>query len=124
MKCSILLSLIFSFSILAYSSDTVKTESKNSFLKYVNPLIGTGPANTISALKHGEGSENNAQVVPFVTVPFGMTNWTPQTMATEKKCIAPYYYKDTVINGFRGSHWLSGSCVQDYGSVSIMPTSR
>ncbi len=123
MKCSILLSLIFSFSILAYSSDTVKTESKNSFLKYVNPLIGTGPANTISALKHGEGSENNAQVVPFVTVPFGMTNWTPQTMATEKKCIAPYYYKDTVINGFRGSHWLSGSCVQDYGSVSIMPTS-
>ncbi|MGD9931309.1 MAG: GH92 family glycosyl hydrolase [Mangrovibacterium sp.] len=88
---------------------------------YVNPLIGTAPATTISALKHGEGSENNAQVVPFVTVPFGMTNWTPQTRSTETKCVAPYYYTDPVISGFRGSHWLSGSCVQDYGSVTIMP---
>ncbi|WP_340113485.1 GH92 family glycosyl hydrolase [Maribellus mangrovi] len=90
---------------------------------YVNPLIGTAPATTLSALSHGEGSENNAQVVPFVTTPFAMTNWTPQTRATETKCIAPYYYNDSIINGFRGSHWLSGSCVQDYGSMSIMPVS-
>ena len=82
---------------------------------YVDPLIGTGPATTISSLKHGHGTENNAQVVPFVTTPFGMTNWTAQTKATEEKCVAPYYYTDSVIQGFRGSHWLSGSCVQDYG---------
>ena len=56
-----------------------------------------------------------------VTVPFGMTNWTPQTRDAETKCVAPYYYTDSVIQGFRGSHWLSGSCVQDYGSVTIMP---
>lgn len=94
-----------------------------SLVKYVNPLIGTAPSTTISALKHGAGTENNSQVVPFVTMPFGMTNWTPQTRDTEKKCVAPYYYTDSVINGFRGSHWLSGSCVQDYGSVTIMPIS-
>jgi len=88
---------------------------------YVNPMIGTAPSTTISALKHGEGSENNSQVVPFVTVPFGMTNWTAQTKDTETKCMAPYYYTDSVIQGFRGSHWLSGSCVQDYGSMTIMP---
>lgn len=91
------------------------------YVDFVNPLIGTAPSTTPSALKYGEHKENNAQVVPAVTVPFGMTNWTPQTKWTEKKCDAPYYYADTVISGFRGSHWLSGSCVQDYGSFSVMP---
>ncbi len=50
-----------------------------------------------------------------------MTHWTPQTRATEQKCISPYYFEDTAIQGFRGSHWMSGSCTQDYGSVTIMP---
>ena len=93
------------------------------YVNYVNPLIGTAPSTTISAMKHGHGSENNAQVVPSVTTPFGMTNWTPQTKETERKCLAPYYYTDSVIQGFRGSHWLSGSCAQDYGSMTIMPVS-
>jgi len=110
------LSLIFLFFICC------KTPQKETnFVKFVNPLIGTAPATTISAQEHGHGKENNAQVVPSVTVPFGMTNWTPQTKATETKCHAPYYYTDSIIQGFRGSHWLSGSCVQDYGSMTIMP---
>ncbi len=93
----------------------------NSVVKYVNPLIGTAPSQTIGALKHGSGKENNAQVIPSITMPFGMTNWTPQTKNVETKCVAPYYYVDTLISGFRGSHWLSGSCTQDYGSVTLMP---
>lgn len=93
------------------------------YVDHVNPLIGTAPSTTISALKHGHGTENNAQVVPYVTTPFGMTNWTPQTQDTEKKCLTPYYYTDSLIQGFRGSHWLSGSCVKDYGSMTIMPVS-
>lgn len=52
-----------------------------------------------------------------------MTTWTPQTRSTETKCIAPYYYNDPKINGFRASHWLNGSCVQDYGSMTVMPVS-
>ncbi|PKQ67908.1 hypothetical protein BZG01_05940 [Labilibaculum manganireducens] len=107
--------------LLLIGCQTPQNETK--FVKFVNPLIGTAPAATISAIEHGHGLENNSQVVPYVTVPFGMTNWTPQTRASETKCQAPYYYTDSIFQGFRGSHWLSGSCVQDYGSMTIMPIS-
>jgi len=91
-------------------------------IKYVDPLIGTGPARTVSALRHSEsGSEDKGQTFPAVGRPFGMTQWTPETRTTEIKCISPYYYNDKYITGFRGSHWMSGSCTQDYGSVTLMP---
>ncbi len=89
---------------------------------YVNPLIGTAPSTTESARRHSEaGSELKGQTFPAVGVPHGLTQWTPQTHATEQKCLSPYYYQETSIQGFRGSHWMSGSCTQDYGSVTIMP---
>ncbi|MCU1249977.1 MAG: alpha,2-mannosidase [Edaphobacter sp.] len=50
-----------------------------------------------------------------------MTHWTPQTRAGETKCIVPYYFTDAKIQGLRGSHFLSGSCVPDYGSMTLMP---
>ena len=91
-------------------------------IKYIQPLAGTAPSTTITAIKHSEaGNEKNANTIPSVTLPFAMTQWTPQTRLTEKKCIPPYFYKDSVLSGFRGSHWLSGSCTQDYGSFTIMP---
>jgi len=93
------------------------------YTQFVNPIIGTAPTTTISGLKHGGGTENNAMVQPSVTVPFAMTNWSPQTTNTEKKCVSSYYYKDSLITGFRGSHWLSGSCTQEYGSMAVMPVS-
>ncbi|HEY4150042.1 MAG TPA: GH92 family glycosyl hydrolase [Chitinophagaceae bacterium] len=89
--------------------------------EYVQPMSGTAVATTPAAQKHGEGTEQNANTIPAVGLPFGMTQWTAQTQATENKCIPPYFYKDTLLNGFRGTHWISGSCTQDYGSVSIMP---
>ena len=91
-------------------------------IEYIQPLAGTAPSTTITAIKHSEaGNEKNANTIPSVTLPFAMTQWTPQTRLTEKKCIPPYFYKDSVLSGFRGSHWLSGSCTQDYGSFTIMP---
>ncbi len=72
----------------------------------VNPMIGTA----------GDG-----QTFPATGVPFGMTQWTPQTRDGETKCVAPYYEKNARIQGFRGSHFMSGSCTADYGSVTIMP---
>jgi predicted alpha-1,2-mannosidase len=90
--------------------------------KYVDPMIGTGPARTVSALRHSEsGSEDKGQNFPAVGRPFGMTQWTPETRTTEDKCVSPYYYNDKYITGFRGSHWMSGSCTQDYGSITLMP---
>ncbi|MEM1136218.1 MAG: GH92 family glycosyl hydrolase [Bacteroidota bacterium] len=90
-----------------------------SLTRYVNPLIGTAQATTQRILGHN--TETYAQTIPSVTTPHGMTNWTPQTRITEEKCLAPYYYSDSLISGFRGTHWLNGSCVQDYGSLTVMP---
>lgn len=91
---------------------------------YVATMIGTAPSATESAKAHSEaGSELKGQTIPAVGTPNGMTQWTPQTRATETKCIAPFYYNDNQFQGFRGTHWLNGSCVQDYGSVTVMPLS-
>ena len=91
---------------------------------YVATMIGSAPSATESAKAHSEaGSELKGQTIPAVGVPNGMTQWTPQTRATETKCIAPFYYNDNKFQGFRGTHWLNGSCVQDYGSVTVMPLS-
>jgi predicted alpha-1,2-mannosidase len=93
-----------------------------SLLQYVQPYSGTASSTTPAAIKHSEaGSEKNANTIPAVGVPFAMTQWTAQTRLTENKCIPPYFYKDSLLSGFRGTHWLSGSCTQDYGSFTIMP---
>jgi predicted alpha-1,2-mannosidase len=90
--------------------------------QYVQPLSGTAPATTVAAKKHSEaGSEKNANTIPSVSLPFAMTQWTAQTRTSEKKCIPPYYYNDSLVTGFRATHWISGSCMQDYGSFTIMP---
>lgn len=113
-KKNILLVLLFPLASIAQKQP----------VDYVNPLIGSAPSTTESAKKHSEaGSEMKGQIVPAIGVPQGMTSWTPQTRATELKCIPPFYYNDTKIQGFRGTHWMNGSCVQDYGSVTIMPMS-
>ncbi len=99
---------------------TVSTNAQ-PLVKYVQPMSGTASATTTAALKHSEGTEKNANTIPAVGLPFAMTQWTPQTRQTENKCVPPYFYKDTILSGFRGTHWLSGSCTQDYGSFTIMP---
>src|SRR6478752_8108213 len=68
------------------------------------------------------GTAHEGQTTPAVGEPYAMTNFIPETRSTEKKCIAPYYFADTKLTGFRASHWMSGSCTQDYGSVTLMPT--
>jgi predicted alpha-1,2-mannosidase len=93
---------------VAFCSVTVGGRAETSPVDLVNPLIGTA----------GDG-----QTFPGVGEPFAMTEWTPETRQGEAKCISPYYVADTRIYGFRGSHFLSGSCTQDYGSMSLMPGS-
>ncbi len=77
-------------------------------VSYVNPLIGTQK----SAIGYGG-------TMPFVTPPFGMTNWTPQTRQN-KISVTSYNYDDSTISGFIGTHqpaiWMG-----DYGYVTLMP---
>lgn len=103
---------IFLLSILSVASG-------QNLVRYVNPLTGTSAGVTLSA--QGAKTKQSGNTIPAVCVPFAMTGWTPQTRPTERKCQPPYYYKDAYFSGFRGTHWISGSCTQDYASVTIMP---
>ena len=85
----------------------------------LNTMVGTAQANTQSAGLFGKGSEEHGQTLPAVLVPNGQNFWTPQTRDTEQKCIAPYYYADSLWQGIRNSHWIVGGCTQDYGSFAI-----
>jgi len=77
-------------------------------LAYVNPLIGTQES------RIGYGG-----TMPFVSPPFAMTNWTPQTRQN-KISITSYKYDDRAITGFIGTHqpaiWMG-----DYGYITLMP---
>lgn len=97
-------------------------QQENKFEKYVDPLIGTDIR--IVQGKDKNSTEERGQIMPAVGVPHGMTNWVAQTQETEQKCHPPYYYFQDAIQGFRTSHWMNGSCTQDYGSVTIMPLSN
>ncbi|MBQ6210753.1 MAG: GH92 family glycosyl hydrolase [Prevotella sp.] len=88
-------------------------------LNAINTMVGTAQANTLSAGLFGKGSEEHGQTLPAVLAPNGQNFWTPQTQDTEQKCIAPYYYKDSLLQGFRNSHWIVGGCTQDYGSFTV-----
>ena len=85
----------------------------------LNTMVGTAPANTKSAGLFGKGSEEHGQTLPAVLSPNGQNFWTPQTRDTEKKCVAPYYYTDSLFQGIRNSHWIVGGCTQDYGSFTL-----
>lgn len=98
------------------------TGNTQNLLQYVQPLSGTAASTTVRAMKHSaSGSEQKANTIPAVGLPFGMTQWVAETRTNEIKCTPPYFYKDSLLTGFRATHWISGSCMQDYGSFTIMP---
>lgn len=113
------------FPVLSFLLFTACSVSDEVFdpLPWVDPMIGTGAVESVEATALW-GRTDKGQCVPAVLVPHGMTCWTPQTEVTEKKGTAPYYYSKSQLQGFRASHWISGSMTQDYGSFSILPQSE
>lgn len=93
------------------------------YADFVDTRVGTAPSEASSASVFGKKTEVLGQTIPAVLTPYGMNFWTPQTRDTEHKCVAPYYYLDHEIQGFRNSHWITGGCTQDYGSMTLMPLS-
>ena len=108
--------------VFIFMSFWAVAQSENR-VRYVQPLSGTAASTVAATLLHSSGTEHNANTIPAVCLPFGMTQWTAQTRTTEIKCQPPYLYKDSLLSGFRGTHWISGSCTQDYGSFTVMPIS-
>jgi len=114
-----LYALLFS-GLLLYACTGSQPETR---IHYVDTRVGTATSTTQTAGLFGKNSEEQGQTLPAVLEPNGMTFWTPQTRDTEQKCVAPYYYSDSLFQGFRGSHWIVGGCTQDYGSMTLMPLS-
>jgi predicted alpha-1,2-mannosidase len=80
-------------------------------LDWVNTYIGTGSS--------GFGGSDYGGTMPFVTTPFGMTNWTAQTREN-RISVSSYAFEDDTISGFIGTHqpaiWMG-----DYGYVTLTP---
>lgn len=106
---------------LCFPSGCTDVPGGVSRLSYVDTRVGTDASMTRTAGLFGKNSEEYGQTLPAVLEPNGMNFWTPQTRDSEKKCIAPYYYRDSLFQGFRNSHWIVGGCTQDYGSMTLMP---
>lgn len=106
------------FTVLGVSCCGRRTDAPN-LISYIDTRIGTVASVTRNAGVFGKHTEEYGQTLPAVLEPNGMNFWTPQTQDTELKCISPYYYRDTLFQGFRNSHWIVGGCTQDYGSMTL-----
>lgn len=93
-------------------------------VRSIDTRVGTAAADSPTASVFGAAGEVFGNCVPCVTQPNGMTGWTAQTRISEVKGVAPYYYADEEWLGFRASHWLIGSAVQDYGTFYILPDGK
>jgi predicted alpha-1,2-mannosidase len=93
---------------LSASLVSAQTSEAHDSVAQVNPYIGTG-----------EGKIGYGGTMPFVTTPFGMTNWTAQTRQNRLSVVS-YNYGDTSISGFMGTHqaaiWMG-----DFGYLTLMP---
>lgn len=106
------------FTALGVSCSDRRSDAPN-FISYIDTRVGTAASVTRNAGVFGKNTEEYGQILPAVLEPNGMNFWTPQTQDTELKCISPYYYRDTLFQGFRNSHWIVGGCTQDYGSMTL-----
>lgn len=97
-----------------------RVRSEEDFLKFVDGFIGTAAWDTDSEFDDGRNLGNTT--LPQIRMPFAHTPLTPQTSAVKIKCISPYYYDDLKWTGLHKSHFMSGSCVYEYGSVTILPS--
>ncbi|NOU70918.1 hypothetical protein GC098_05650, partial [Paenibacillus sp. LMG 31458] len=89
---------------------TTEPAELQDLVQYANPLIGTN---------NFKGDSEYAGLSPFVTSPFGMTNFTPQTRQNGIGGES-YLYSDKQFKGFFATHqpaiWMG-----DYGYVNVMP---
>ena len=103
-----LVMLLVTVSAFAQSRRQTPGSTPAEPIDWVNLHIGTG-----------SGPIGYGGTMPFVTPPFGMTDWTAQTRQNKIDTVS-YKYEDTSISGFIGTHqpaiWMG-----DYGYVTLMP---
>jgi predicted alpha-1,2-mannosidase len=94
-----------SFLLLCMLFAAVSSQAQQSFLKYVDPHIGSGG--------HGH-------VFVGASVPYGAVQVGPNNINKGWDWCSGYYYADSVCVGFSQTH-LSGTGIGDLGDVLIMP---
>lgn len=120
MRRLLALLLLCTYIIIGHAQSADSQAHHLPHLLSLSTLIGTDAANTTGTSFYNEAaSEAHGQTIPAVCTPHAQTLFTPQTRRTEQKCIAPYYYADSLFHGIRASHWIVGGCTQDYGSFTI-----
>ena len=112
---ALLLALVLAFGINAATIPAAGGLPAGSmYVDYVNPYIGT-------AYESGyhSGTSEYGGMNPWVSTPFGMTKWTPQTRQNRINTMS-YQYADTAITGFMATHqpaiWMG-----DFGYFTMMP---
>ncbi len=88
----------------AYAQTTAAAPLVSDPASLVNPLLGT---------------TNGANDFPGADVPFGMTQWSPDTASRAQG--GGYVYTSPTITGFSLTH-IAGPGCGAYGDVPIMPT--
>ena len=84
--------------------------------RWVNPFVGTDA----SAANYGTGG-GAGNTYPGATVPFGMVQWSPDTVQSDVSYVGGYAWHDTHIRGFGLTH-LSGAGCALYGDIPFLPT--
>jgi predicted alpha-1,2-mannosidase len=95
--------------LMAGTASAFGANAPTTPVDWVNTFVGTGSS---------MGPEYGG-TMPFVSTPFGMTNWTAQTRQN-RISVSSYEYHDQYIEGFIGTHqpaiWMG-----DYGYITLMP---
>ena len=84
----------------------------------VNPLVGT--AIGAPAIGQAAGAGNT---VPGAATPFGMVQWSPDTLPTAAQRTGGYAYEDDRLKGFSLTH-ISGVGCPVYGDAPFLPVPR
>ena len=96
--------------LVASTASAFSTNTPTTPVDWVNTFVGTGSS---------VGGPEYGGTMPFVSTPFGMTNWTAQTRQN-RISVSSYEYHDQYIEGFIGTHqpaiWMG-----DYGYITLMP---
>src|SRR4051812_36255046 len=101
--------------LVASSSPGARADPESTdWAAYVDPFIGTGPAQSASYGQEFDGGD----VFPGATWPAGMLYWSPDT--AEHTVPGGYFSLDHTLKGFSLTHFSGRGCTV-YGDVPMLP---
>lgn len=103
----IVLNSFYCYSIFIFGQSNL-SETKISYVDYVNPLVGSD----------SEFALSNGNTYPAIATPWGMNFWTPQTGKMGDGW--GYTYDALKLRGFKQTHQPS-PWINDYAAFSIFP---